>query len=105
MRTGDELREQLRLLGRSASDCEEIRRLASIELDRELSELGIRRLNRHLNGCTPCSDFTSSLTATTSALRRSSSFGAPSQAVSNHPAVSALGAHQTFMRPDLIPPA
>jgi predicted anti-sigma-YlaC factor YlaD len=55
----------------SESDCEPIRRLASIQLDCELSELGVRRLHRHLDDCAPCSEFATSITATTNALRDS----------------------------------
>jgi predicted anti-sigma-YlaC factor YlaD len=95
---------ELRLRRRDESDCERIRRLASIQLDGELSELGIRRLNRHLNHCAPCGDFAASLTATTNALRRGSCFTAPPRA-GREPAVAKPGIRRSLVRLDLTPPA
>ena len=49
--------------------CERARQWASLRLDGELSELEGGLLEKHLEGCAPCSAFAARLAATTEAVR------------------------------------
>ena len=62
---------QLRLVADGAGDCAYIRRAISLRLDDELSELGQRRLARHLRACDTCDQFADSLAILTETLRSS----------------------------------
>ena len=99
------MRERFSLLRRSESDCERIRRLASIQLDCELSELGVRRLHRHLDGCALCSEFAASISATTIVLRRNTWFGAPRRAAGNEAPTAEPDVRRSLVRLDSTPPA
>ena len=99
------MRKRLKLVRRNESDCERIRRLASIQLDGELSEFGTRRLDRHLNDCPPCREFATSVTATTNALRRSGPPASPPGAAPSARTPARPGVRWSLVRLDLTPPA
>ena len=55
---------------RGRADCERARRSISLGLDDELSELGQKRLTRHLADCRACERFATSLARLTEVLRQ-----------------------------------
>ena len=52
-------------------ECERARRHVSLQLDHELSEVGVARLSAHLAECSACREFAAQATATTQRLRTS----------------------------------
>jgi len=64
-----------RIVPGSGADCERMRRLTSLRLDGELSELGQEKLTRHLSQCEACREFAISLATLTQALRDSAPRG------------------------------
>ena len=68
-----------KIFGRSKSDCEKLRELASVYLDGDLSEEERQQIEHHLGQCEMCAGFVSTLRETIDMLRKLPPEGIPEE--------------------------